>query len=757
MGKPGGFFKKLKAKQKREASNKRRGTTGASKSDRIAKHNQMVDFFTAQRQAAELAEISSSSSDAESTDSEMEIAQSALGKLRASLGIDPSQPVADSDDDLPAELLDDDEEEEEELEDGLNEEDDEIDDDEGEVDEELVEEVIGDEEGDEDCEEEEEDEEGEDMDNDEDKYVNDDDERISEQQMSLFLSSFEPKAADATKLKGLVDTSDPWFTKYYSEKMIVEKEPQSTKVVPLPAVPNISLVTSPHASKRIEKLLKASSAKPPYIHETLWAKWTTFRRNEGRELLTAEERCYLAVLQGYGDLLDTTRTFTNDVSKMEIAALHLLNHWFKSRAVTLAHDKIKEVRGEDADDLELRDRGFGKTRILVCLPLRNIAKRYVHLLQRIIGAAPEACSKLDQFERDFSEVEEALDPTFKRRPLEFRRQFEGNIDDSFCFGLSLQADKFQLYSHVLNSDIIICSPLGLRRRIERNGDCLVALSSIEVCLIDEAHVLLMQNWQHLASVLESLNSPPRDTTEGLSEINRVFPWAIDGKSALKRQTIVISMISNATISATVRGFRNVGGRSIWQLASHDGVLKQITLPVRQHFLRFDAASPTTLDDERFTFFQEELFKSKLSPLIERDVRTILFVPSYFDFVRVRNFLHREYRESYAAISEYCSPRQQRQALGQFTDLEKPLLVITERFYFFKRYFVKMAEVLCFYSPPAFPTFYVHLIGKLSATPNSCVITTFCRFDTHELVRICGTDKTKQLLEREAAAYSFVTN
>lgn len=215
---------------------------------------------------------------------------------------------------------------------------------------------------------------------------------------------------------------------------------------------------------------------------------------------------------------------------------------------------------DDAEEeVECRDRGFGKTRILLILPLRNIALRYVATIVNILGLETKRCSKLSQFFSDFSEVEEAMDPSFRRRPLDYRTQFDGNIDDSFCFGLALHPDHLQVYSHVLNSDILICSPLGLRKRMEKNGDCLVALSSIEVCCVDEAHVILMQNWQHLTAVLEDVSKKPRDTTEGLSDLSRVYPWALQQQCASHRQTIFFSNISNAVIASTFRmGVNNSG-------------------------------------------------------------------------------------------------------------------------------------------------------------------------------------------------------
>ncbi|AYU77286.1 Protein of unknown function (DUF1253), putative [Leishmania donovani] len=413
----------------------------------------------------------------------------------------------------------------------------------------------------------------------------------------------------------------------------------------------------------------------------------------------------------------------------------------------------------DEQELELRDRGFSKTRLCVFCPLRNHAYKFVYSLVSILQADPSKCSKLAMFEQDFTEIEEAVDPTFKRRPRDYQRAFEGNIDDSFCVGLRLEPELVHVYSHPLNSDVLLCSPLGLRRRIEKNGDVLVSLSSIEVCLLEDAQMLFQQNWMHVTAVLELLNKRPTDTTHGLSDLRRVYAWALEGKSGRHRQTIMSTDVCNATMLSTFRTASvNNSGKIVLQRRADPGVLSRVLVPVRQHFIRFDPSSLATVDGDRFEFFTKQVYEAKINAMAERDVRIIVFVPSYFDFVRVRNYLHREYRESYVALCEYTSLKQQRRALGQFSDLERPVLLVTERFYYFKRYFVKLAEALIFYSPPMFPEYYASLTNRLVATsPNAFTMTLYCRYDTHELNRLVGTSRMLQLLERDSGVFSFVTS
>lgn len=71
----------------------------------------------------------------------------------------------------------------------------------------------------------------------------------------------------------------------------------------------------------------------------------------------------------------------------------------------------------------------------------------------------------------------------------------GNIDDSFRIGLSLGKKAFKLYTAFENSDVIICSPLGLRMIIGEEGQETTKreydfLSSIEVLILDKARPLI---------------------------------------------------------------------------------------------------------------------------------------------------------------------------------------------------------------------------------------------------------------------------
>lgn len=71
------------------------------------------------------------------------------------------------------------------------------------------------------------------------------------------------------------------------------------------------------------------------------------------------------------------------------------------------------------------------------------------------------------------------------------------------------------------------------------------------------------------------------------------------------------------------------------LHTHETATAHVVPQVRQMFERFSAPSPADAAAARLAFF-----KSKLWPRLRESGASglLIFVPSYFDFVRLRNFL-----------------------------------------------------------------------------------------------------------------------
>lgn len=63
--------------------------------------------------------------------------------------------------------------------------------------------------------------------------------------------------------------------------------------------------------------------------------------------------------------------------------------------------------------------------------------------------------------------------------------------------------------------------------------------------------------------------------------------------------------------------------------------------------------------------------------------TLIYIPSYFDYVRLRNYMKRE-EIRFASICEYCSRSEVSRARHFFQRGDKQFVLFTERFHFYKR-------------------------------------------------------------------------
>lgn len=113
--------------------------------------------------------------------------------------------------------------------------------------------------------------------------------------------------------------------------------------------------------------------------------------------------------------------------------------------------------------LELRDQGFTRPKVLIILPLKNHAFTLIKDIINLSGTTQHDNKKrfMDEFGGDSTP-----DP---RKPDDFNKMFEGNIDDCFKIGLKFSRKQLKLYSSFYSSDVIIASPLGLQIIIGSEG------------------------------------------------------------------------------------------------------------------------------------------------------------------------------------------------------------------------------------------------------------------------------------------------
>lgn len=324
--------------------------------------------------------------------------------------------------------------------------------------------------------------------------------------------------------------------------------------------------------------------------------------------------------------------------------------------------------------------------------------------------------------------------------------FVGNIDDNFRLGVKLTRKSFKPYAEFYSSDIIVASPLGLKLAMEKSKD-MDYLSSIEIVVGDKLDVITMQNWQHLTEIFENLNNIPK---EGHGcDFARVKPWYLDNKARYLRQSVLMAGYETPEMRNLFnKHCVNVDGK-IRTETRFNGVLGDVAEGVKSSFYRFDADNLLDEPDARFAYFKEKTLPSLKKSAVSSS-STIIFVSSYFDFVRLRNYLKAS-DVKFAGLSEYSTNKEISRVRTAFFKNEVNFLLVSERFHFFRRYRLRGGLTFLFYSLPDHPVFYPEFVNMgidsdVEASDISA-ISLYSRADVLKLQRIVGTTDAKMMVKQ----------
>ena len=199
------------------------------------------------------------------------------------------------------------------------------------------------------------------------------------------------------------------------------------------------------------------------LPDNLWLKHRLFKNYE-------ETKAPLDVLQSelskyllrYHDILYGRRSPSTANSLRFINCLHALNHVYKTRDRILKNSE-KRAHMESGQDIELRDQGFTRPKVLFLLETRQNCFKYASVLSSL--AKPEQEEHKKRFNDNFYLPENKFSMNDSE---DFRELFEGNDDNNFRLGLKLTRKTIKYFANFYSADIILASPLGLRSAIEAN-------------------------------------------------------------------------------------------------------------------------------------------------------------------------------------------------------------------------------------------------------------------------------------------------
>ncbi|KAJ9121655.1 hypothetical protein QFC22_002275 [Naganishia vaughanmartiniae] len=456
-------------------------------------------------------------------------------------------------------------------------------------------------------------------------------------------------------------------------------------------------------------------------------------------------------------------------------AMHALNHVMKTRRRIIKNNE-KLARGNENDDPP-QDSSFVRPKVLLLLPNRHLALHYLE--DHLFPLAPlgTQIENRKPFTTSFGLPSGYTDPldtaeAKEKYPADHIANFKGNTDDNFRFGIKFTRKAWRVImppaneEKLIGCDIIIASPLAMRMTADKERGSVDYLSSIEVLVADGLDVMSMQNWAFTQWVFSHVNGEPKETHG--CDVSRLKPWYADQQAKFLRQSIFISRYETPEMRALFnRQLFNVEGKIRMDRSNFPGLLSQVRKGVRQVFSRIPCNDPVEELDVRFKYFTDTTLPALLKSAVSRTA-TLIMIPDYYDFVKVTNFMKKREDLNIAAISEYSSNQEISAARTAFFKGKKDFLVVTERFHFYRRYRLRGAKTIVFYSLPDHAAFYPELMagpfipsatGKQTIEIDEADVSSrvaFSKFDWLKLERVVGTEAARRMItDRDETRFTFV--
>jgi U3 small nucleolar RNA-associated protein 25 len=277
--------------------------------------------------------------------------------------------------------------------------------------------------------------------------------------------------------------------------------------------------------------------------------------------------------------------------------------------------------------------------------------------------------------------------------------------------------------------------------------------------------MLQQNWSHVLFALTHLNRQPQSPHSGTDYSRIRITQYLESNAAHFRQTLVFSAFLTPELNALyTTHMRNIASK-FKASPIYPGAIESLPLAVRgaikQSFTRLKSSSTTdasTDPDDRFKYFTSAVLPSltkhhKQTSGSDGGSGILLFIPTYHDFVRVRNFFASDPRcahFAFGSISEYSDMNEVRRSRSHFYTGKHDVLLVSGRAHHFRRYMnMRGTRRVVFYGVPENKEWYGEVVGWLEGevekAGEASVRVVFSRWEVLALERVVGTKRVGRMV------------
>lgn len=141
---------------------------------------------------------------------------------------------------------------------------------------------------------------------------------------------------------------------------------------------------------------------------------------------------------------------------------------------------------------------------------------------------------------------------------------------------------------------------------------------------------------------------------------------------------------------------------------------------------------------------------------------MIYIPSYFDYLRVKDYFKTSTKFNFGAVDEYSSQSKLTRTRHEFANSKIKIMLYTERLHYFRRYEIGGVKNIIMYAPPTNPIFYKELIRFIakSVFKDECdlnlvtVKILYSKWDATALDRIVGNERAPILCHSRNEMYEF---